>query len=455
LKTIREQQNHFNIIKIVVYENDSKDDTLKGLHTWQDKLRIPVDIISEKKIGGNRVERISRGRNAILVALDKISSPPDFLLIMDLDSVNANLKGVQTCLDMEQPWGACCANQRDIYYDLWALRTFDDWCDCDVWNDAECAKTREAKFRHISSDNDPIEVKSCFGGAALYDYTRLKTLVKQGARYDSDTCEHVSFHKHLRKQDDQFKLFIQPKMLNDGEEKHVPLSVRNAKAPNDATKMTNVFEKIYNDNTWSSRESLSGEGSEMKVTRSVRKCLSTWIKKYNIKSFGDICGDANWQGSIEDIGDLVEYRGYDVSKKALERAAKKNTKHQNFRFQQIDISVETPTSADALMIRDVIQHIPLNLGVSALNNIIQSGVKYLIVSSYPKTLTNNNIKIGNYYRNNVYKAPFDSLKLPQPIETCENYDDRGDGKCCSQYDAKLLLIKLTNPLPESTFKINF
>jgi len=453
LKTIREQQNHFNIIKIVVYENDSKDDTLKGLHTWQDKLRIPVDIISEKKVGGNRVERISRGRNAILVALDKISSPPDFLLIIDLDSVNANLKGVQTCLDMEQPWGACCANQRDSYYDLWALRTFDDWCDCDVWNDAECAKTREAKFRHISSDNDPIEVKSCFGGAALYDYTRLKTLVKQGARYDSDTCEHVSFHKHLRKQDDQFKLFIQPKMLNDGEEKHVPLSVRNAKAPNDATKMTNVFEKIYNDNTWSSRESLSGEGSEMKVTRSVRKCLSTWIKKYNIKSFGDICGDANWQGSIEDIGDLVEYRGYDVSKKALERAAKKNTKHQNFRFQQIDISVETPTSADAFMIRDVIQHIPLDLGVSALNNIIQAGVKYLIVSSYPKTLTNNNIKIGDYYRNNVYKAPFDSLKLPQPIETCENYDDRGDDKCCSQYDAKLLLIKLTNPLPESTFKI--
>jgi len=226
LKTIREQQNHFNIIKIVVYENDSKDDTLKGLHTWQDKLRIPVDIISEKKIGGNRVERISRGRNAILVALDKISSPPDFLLIMDLDSVNANLKGVQTCLDMEQPWGACCANQRDIYYDLWALRTFDDWCDCDVWNDAECAKTREAKFRHISADNGPIEVKSCFGGAALYNYTRLKTLVKQGARYDSDTCEHVSFHKHLRKQDGQFRLFIQPKMLNDGEEKHVPLSVR-------------------------------------------------------------------------------------------------------------------------------------------------------------------------------------------------------------------------------------
>ena len=239
LKTIREQQNHFNIIKIVVYENDSKDDTLKGLHTWQDKLKIPVDIINEKNIAGNRVERISRGRNTILVALDKISSPPDFLLIMDLDSVNANLKGVQTCLDMDQSWGACCANQRDIYYDLWALRTFDDWCDCDVWYDAECAKTREAKFRHISPDNNPIEVKSCFGGAALYNYTRLKTLVKQGARYDSDTCEHVSFHQHLRKQDDQFKLFIQPKMLNDGEEKHVPLSVRNTIASNDATKLTN------------------------------------------------------------------------------------------------------------------------------------------------------------------------------------------------------------------------
>jgi len=209
-----------------VYENDSVDNTLEGLQTWQDKLRIPVDIITEKNISGNRVQRIARGRNAILAALDKISLPPDFLLLLDMDSTNENLKGVETCLELKSPWGACCANQRDIYYDLWALRTFDDWCDCDVWYDKKCAATRETKFKHIPSDNDPIQVKSCFGGAALYDYKRLKSLVNQGARYESDTCEHVSFHEHLQKRDDQFKLFIQPKMLNDGEKKHVPLSVR-------------------------------------------------------------------------------------------------------------------------------------------------------------------------------------------------------------------------------------
>jgi hypothetical protein len=58
---------------------------------------------------------------------------PTYMLVLDLDGVNSDLRGVETCLDLPSGWGGCCANQPDVYYDVWALRTFDDWVDCDVW----------------------------------------------------------------------------------------------------------------------------------------------------------------------------------------------------------------------------------------------------------------------------------------------------------------------------------
>ena len=58
-----------------------------------------------------------------------------YVLMLDLDGVNDELTGVATCLDLPIGWAACGANPRDTYYDLWALRTFDDWCPCDIFFD--------------------------------------------------------------------------------------------------------------------------------------------------------------------------------------------------------------------------------------------------------------------------------------------------------------------------------
>jgi len=41
------------------------------------------------------------------------------------------------------------------------------------------------KFRHVPALADPIEVKSCFGGAALFDYERQETnfrAIRRGER---------------------------------------------------------------------------------------------------------------------------------------------------------------------------------------------------------------------------------------------------------------------------------
>eukprot|EP01068_Selenidium_serpulae_P002887 Selendium_serpulae@DN2741_c0_g1_i1.p1 len=120
-------------------------------------------------------------------------------------------------------------------------------------------------------------------------------------------------------------------------------------APN-ANKPATVFDLIYEINYWGSRESFSGAGSGLYSTKHVRRCLGEWIQKYNIKSFGDICGDANWQAHIPGIHD-IEYVGYDVAENALTRAREKNAQY-GFKFQFLDVSASPPPKHDAFMIRD-------------------------------------------------------------------------------------------------------
>jgi hypothetical protein len=237
IATIQRQTKHFDIVKVIVYENDSTDKTLEGLQTWSKQLNIPVEIISETNVPGNRIQRLVIGRNVLLNAVWKVSPDPDYILLLDMDEVVENLEGVETCLDLPDQWGVCCTNQRDVYYDLWALRTLDNWCDCDVWYDSHCAATRERKYRFISQDSPPIEVKSCFGGAALYNYKQeVKPLVQMGAHYEAfdygyfrkneiNTCEHVLFHQMMHNLNTNFKVYIQPRMLNTAPTQHIPLPV--------------------------------------------------------------------------------------------------------------------------------------------------------------------------------------------------------------------------------------
>lgn len=77
------------------------------------------------------------------------------------------------------------------------------------------------QFKHISASHPPIRVRSCFGGAALYDFHRLKGLhldTYDGINPETGNaiCEHVPFHDSLKEQIPDFEMYIQPKMLNDG-----------------------------------------------------------------------------------------------------------------------------------------------------------------------------------------------------------------------------------------------
>ena len=73
------------------------------------------------------------------------------------------------------------------------------------------------------------------------------------------------------------------------------------------------------------------------------------------------------------------------------------------------------------MIRDVIQHLPIEEAVRALNNLRNSNIKYIIVSNWRTNVKNNiaGTDYGENNRNNIYLPPFNDI--PLPLEKCENY----------------------------------
>lgn len=215
--TFTNLRQHFEIVRIIFFENDSTDDTLETL----ERLKAsgpPIHVESEVNLTGSRTVILSHARNRLWELVGNMREPIDFVLSMDMDNVNRNLAHVQECLSLPSDWSVCCANTYAIYYDLWALRTLDDWVDLDVLKIS--LQRRRAKFRHIPASEPPIRVKSCFNGAALYKYPRLKPfnlttyagVDERGERI----CEHVVFHEKLLQQDSTLNLYIQPKMLNSG-----------------------------------------------------------------------------------------------------------------------------------------------------------------------------------------------------------------------------------------------
>lgn len=181
------------------------------------------------------------------------------------------------------------------------------------------------------------------------------------------------------------------------------------------------FDEISVNNFWGSHESVSGPGSEVKITQTVRGCIGQWIQKYKIKVFLDLpCGDANWQHLIEGM-DQVEYHGFDIAQNSIDRAKRKNSGNSNMHFGLFDIGSSVPMKADVHMMRDVIQHWPTSFALQALRNSKASGTTYLLASTYPSARGNTEVPFGGYYGNNLQLSPFN---FPEPLESCENYDGK-------------------------------
>lgn len=175
-----------------------------------------------------------------------------------------------------------------------------------------------------------------------------------------------------------------------------------------------LFTKYYRNNSWQGKESVSGPGSDYEQTKFLIPELQIMLKDFKIKSILDVpCGDFNWMKQIDLHG--IKYIGGDIVDELIIRNNKKY-KSKNVVFESIDIVNDALPKADMVMVRDCLVHLPTEDVFKALNNIRNSGSKYIFTTNFLwKALENNkDIPVGGWRRLNLREKPF-NFPIPEHI----------------------------------------
>ena len=223
----------------ILLENDSLDGTKELLKTCAEG-RTNWHIENHDHITKRhpkRTDRLAFLRNRTIdIATNIVEQLGDaYLLLLDLDGANTLIdqdRIAHHVITDDHSWTGLFANQRQAYYDLWALR-HPDYCPDDIWkkvrerpasmSKSEAIETFITAIRFtIPEQAGLIEVDSAFGGMGLYRLSALANCRYVGLdAQGEEICEHVSFNADIRAKGG--RLFIDAALINaQGNEPHAP-----------------------------------------------------------------------------------------------------------------------------------------------------------------------------------------------------------------------------------------
>jgi len=140
-----------------------------------------------------------------------------------------------------------------------------------------------------------------------------------------------------------------------------------------------TFNKIIRTNHWAGMQSISGTGSDLTQTETLRQALPILFQDYNIKSILDIpCGDFYWMKEVDLSG--ISYNGADIVQDIIDM----NTKYskENIKFEKLDLTKDLLPTSDLIICRDCFVHLSFGDIYRTMKNIILSGSEYLFTTTF-------------------------------------------------------------------------
>ena len=224
--------NFFNNVYIIIFENDSIDNTRNLLKEWSssNNSKIKKHIILEDNVNIRfplRAHRLAYCRNVILnyIFSNNLDIHYQYAIHCDLDDRfwSLDFNSISNCFQYNlENWDAMFPinkNKYDYnYYDFWALRCDDCWFNknifcCDA--NPNTPDTYDGYVNHIpnllkfikNNDDNLIKVNSAFNGLGIYKLKSLKNC-QYNADYICNTCfgkkrgcvednDHIGLHKKM------------------------------------------------------------------------------------------------------------------------------------------------------------------------------------------------------------------------------------------------------------------
>jgi SAM-dependent methyltransferase len=171
------------------------------------------------------------------------------------------------------------------------------------------------------------------------------------------------------------------------------------------------FEAIYRRNWWRDGESVSGPGSSLRETAAVRRELPGLIRRLGARSLLDIpCGDFHWLSRVE-LG-VDRYVGADIVE-AIVDANRRRFASPGRTFVKLDLMACPLPEVDLVLCRDCLVHFSLADIHRALRNIVRSGSRWLLTTTFTGEHEYREIATGQWHYLNLRRPP---LELPEPLE---------------------------------------
>ena len=182
--------------------------------------------------------------------------------------------------------------------------------------------------------------------------------------------------------------------------------------------MESLFTTVFEKNLWLSTESRSGSGSTLDQTKPFIPKLESLFHQLDIKIILDLpCGDFNWMQLVK-LPDHCQYIGADVVKTLVDI---NNEKYANATrsFHHLNICDDKLPLADLIFCRDCLVHLSCVDIKRALVNIKQSGIQYLLATTFThhgpnreSVLVNMELGLCGWQPLNLQIEPFN---FPPPL----------------------------------------
>ncbi|MBK8302212.1 MAG: class I SAM-dependent methyltransferase [Chloracidobacterium sp.] len=190
--------------------------------------------------------------------------------------------------------------------------------------------------------------------------------------------------------------------------------------------LAEIFSDYYRSNSWGDDETVSGVGSRLNSTVNLRAKLPSLFEQFEIKSILDApCGDHNWFSHVE-RGE-IRYLGVDIVPELVEKNRQKYGDEKTD-FMRLDITHDPLPAADLMICRDLLAHLSFkNIG-RIFENIVNSDIKYLLLTHHHECIGNNDAFSGGYRPLNLELFPFD---FPEPLLAIDDWrEDQTPRRMC-------------------------
>ena len=224
---IEELRKQFESARVIVIENDSKDNTKKLLKDWQDNSE-DIKVISQDfgtktiptETSNNisplssfyRVEKMAFYRNMYLEYINELKGNIDYVIIIDIDILEFSVEEIVNSIsNVNRNWGGIFSNgittrkiagfKSKIYFDIFALYEY-PFKEVFCYSQVSFDRTFKSINKNIKK-NEFYSIISAFGGIGIYRYEAIKDLRYEAIQNPNNElegiCEHVSFNTKIVK----------------------------------------------------------------------------------------------------------------------------------------------------------------------------------------------------------------------------------------------------------------